>query len=388
MLAAIDHRQHFKSLDGLRGVAIIMVFLFHGYPRRPYDPIGLAAGGGWAGVDLFFVLSGFLITGILYDTLEQRRYFLNFYARRALRLFPVYFLAVAVVLAVGPSLGLVYTWWDIPFFLYASNIVEDLNHHPQFGRLDMYHLWSLGVEEQFYCLWAPMIFLLRTRRRILIGCLCGAVLSIVLRWILIPHPELPYTIYRELPTRMDGLMCGSALALIVRTERGARWIVARRPLLNGAAVASVAVFCLCIWKEHSSFYSHHAMEAFGYAALAALFGVTVALALQPETWASWLGNMSWLRLLGKYSYGFYLFHQIPMKVYRDLLLWMGRLTPFAWVGEVTGVVVIFAITLGLAVASYHTVELFFLRMKRFFAYDDERKAHHLVAEQDTTVNVP
>src|SRR4051794_5441003 len=188
----IDHRQHFKSLDGLRGIAILMVFFFHRYPRHPHDPIGLLSGGGWTGVELFFVLSGFLITGILYDTLGQRRYFLNFYARRTLRLLPVYLVTFAVVMAIGPAFGLIYSWWDVPFLLYASNIVEDLRRYPQFGGLGVSHLWSLAVEEQFYLLWAPAIFLLRSHRRILIACICGAAFSIVLRWVLILHPGFPY----------------------------------------------------------------------------------------------------------------------------------------------------------------------------------------------------
>jgi len=384
---AIEHRQHIKSLDGLRGIAIVMVFLFHCYPRRAGDPIGLLAGGGWAGVDLFFVLSGFLITGILYDTLGQRRYFLNFYARRALRLFPVYVVAVAIVLAVGPLCGLIYTWWDVPFFLYASNIVEDLGHHPQFGRLDMYHVWSLGVEEQFYCLWAPAVFLLRKRRWILIACLFGAVFSFVLRWVFLAHPDAPYTIYRELPTRLDSLMLGGALALIVRTEQGARWLASRKMVLNALVLAGVVAFCLCVAKAHSSFYSRDAMQRYGYAAVAVLFAAMIALALQPGTWAARLGEVRWLRVVGRYSYGIYIFHQIPMKYYWDFLRWADGLTRFPIVASVVGTAMVFALTMGIAALSYHTVEMFFLRMKRYFAYDDERKAHRVVAEQDTTVAV-
>lgn len=367
----IDHRQHFRSLDGLRGIAILMVFLFHRYPRHPHDPISLLSGGGWTGVELFFVLSGFLITGILYDTLQQRDYFLNFYARRALRLMPVYILTAAIVLAIGRWFGLIYTWWDVPFLLYASNIVEDIGHHPQFGGLNLYHLWSLAVEEQFYFLWAPAVFLLRTRRRILIVCLCGAAFSIVLRWALVLYPVSHYAPYRELPTRLDGLMCGAALALILRTESGARWLVAHQRTLNAVCIAATVIFCLCIAVAHSSFYSSPAMQSFGYPAAVALFGAILALALQPGTWPSRLGQLTPLRSLGKYSYGFYLFHQIPMKSYDDVVQWAAGLTRFTLLGEIAGVVIIFAITLVAAVLSYHTLEKSFLRMKRFFAYDDE-----------------
>jgi peptidoglycan/LPS O-acetylase OafA/YrhL len=383
----IEHRQHIESLDGFRGIAILIVFFFHCYPRLPGDPIGLLVGGGWTGVDLFFVLSGFLITGILYDTLGQRRYFLNFYARRTLRLFPVYFVAVAIVLAVGPLAGLIYSWWDIPFLLYASNIVDDMRHHPQFGSLDMTHLWSLGVEEQFYCLWAPAIFLLRKRRRILIACICGAIFSFVLRWVIVSHPPMHYTIYRELPTRLDGLMGGAFLALVVRTERGVRWLESHKPALNGMVLGGVAVFCACIAVAHTSFYSPDVMSEFAYVGLAVLFSAAIALALQPGTWAAKLGRVGWLREIGKYSYGIYLFHEIPMKYYQQFAYWASGLTRFPMIGSVIGTTLAFAVTMGIAAVSYHTLELYFLRMKRFFAYDDERKAHRMNAEQDTNVAV-
>jgi len=204
---------------------------------------------------------------------------------------------------------------------------------------------------------------------------------------LLAHPGAPYTIYRELPTRLDSLMSGGALALIVRTERGARWVASRKMALHGLALAGVAVFCLCVVKAHSSFYSRDAMQRFGYAAESVLFAATIALALQPGTWAARLGEVRWLRVVGKYSYGIYIFHQIPMKYDQEFLQWMDGLTPFPMVASVVGTAMVFALTMGVAALSYHTVEMYFLRMKRWFAYDDERKAHRVTAEQDTTVAV-
>src|SRR6516165_3818265 len=93
-LAAADSGSHIKSLDGLRGIAILLVFIFHYVPRNFQSPLEFVASLGWSGVDLFFVLSGFLITGILYDSRNARGYFRAFYMRRVLRLFPVYCLAI------------------------------------------------------------------------------------------------------------------------------------------------------------------------------------------------------------------------------------------------------------------------------------------------------
>jgi peptidoglycan/LPS O-acetylase OafA/YrhL len=166
----MNHRQHFKSLDGLRGLAVLMVFFYHFYPRTPRDPIAILAGTCWLGVDLFFALSGFLITGILYDTLGDPNFFRNFYGRRSLRLFPVYIVIVACVIAVSTLLGGHLTVWSIPFFIYAANIVVDLHKPIGIVGANLLHLWSLALEEQFYLLWPMAIFLLRNRRRIMWAC--------------------------------------------------------------------------------------------------------------------------------------------------------------------------------------------------------------------------
>ena len=146
MNKSLDHRHHLQSLDGIRGLAITMVFFHHYYPRNVHNPIGLLSGFGWMGVDLFFVLSGFLITGILYDTVSQANFFKNFYVRRALRLLPVYFVVVGLVLFVSWMNGERPTWWAVPFFLYGSNIVLDL-HLPigVAGHVQVGHLWSLSL---------------------------------------------------------------------------------------------------------------------------------------------------------------------------------------------------------------------------------------------------
>jgi peptidoglycan/LPS O-acetylase OafA/YrhL len=380
----IDHKQHLKSLDGLRGLAIVMVFLFHYCPRWNHNPIGLVAGTGWMGVDLFFVLSGFLITGILYDTVSQQHYFRNFYARRALRLFPAYLLMVGLIMSLGPWLGVTYTWWDIPFFFYASNIVGDLHRNPGLGTyINAGHLWSLALEEQFYCLWAPVVFLLRKPRKILLACLCGALFSIASRWMLSTHTNISYTSYIELPTRLDGLLCGGALAIAMRTEKGARWIRLNLKWANAIALAAIVVLLICVATAHTSYWSSNMMVRFGYAATSALFASVVALALHAGTWVNRAGQTGLLRMFGKYSYGFYLWHQIPDISYRHFLDWTARATRFPFIAVPIGFILLFAFNMGMAALSYHTIELFFLRMKRYFAYDDERQVHRLVVDDET-----
>lgn len=388
MRGLLDHRRHMKSLDGLRGIAIVLVFFFHYYPRRPGDPVGLLAGAGWTGVDLFFVLSGFLITGILYDTVGQQRYFLNFYARRALRLFPIYFFIAFLIMAFGKWLGVLYTWWDIPYFLYASNIVGDLHHNPGFGAyVETGHLWSLALEEQFYLLWAPAVFLLRKPRRILLACLLGALFSIALRWVLASHRGFPLTPYSELPTRLDGLLCGGALAIALRTENGARWIQTHLKWRHAVASVAAVMVAVCVAIAHTSYWSSTMMIRFGYAATSALFASVILSALVPGTWVNRIGQIGVLRAFGRYSYGFYLWHQIPDKSYRAFLIWVAGLTHYPRLAGAVGFAILFAFNMGIAALSYHGFELYFLRLKRYFAYDDERERRRLVVDEATTAAV-
>ena len=115
--------KHIDSLDGLRGLAILLVFLYHYLPRNLHNPLSWLASVGWTGVDLFFVLSGFLITGILYDTRKSANFFRVFYARRALRLFPLYFFAVGIVLFVAALNHAPMSWKAIPFYIYGANVM-------------------------------------------------------------------------------------------------------------------------------------------------------------------------------------------------------------------------------------------------------------------------
>lgn len=121
----MDHgsRQHIESLNGLRGIAILLVSFFHYLPRNPHGPLSWLASIGRSEVDLFFVLSWFLITGILYDTRESSNFFRVFYARRALRLFPLYFFAVGIVLLAAALLHIAISWVAIPFYIYGANIM-------------------------------------------------------------------------------------------------------------------------------------------------------------------------------------------------------------------------------------------------------------------------
>src|ERR1700761_1097369 len=163
------------ALDGLRGVAILLVYIFHyGGGLRSTNllirVLGYFTETGWTGVILFFALSGFLITGSLWDSRDERDVLRNFYARRVLRIFPLYYAVVLIALLASVARGNRLAELS-PVLLYAGflqNLPGLVTTALQpTSPLPLFHLWSLAVEEQFYILWPALIFFAGTRSRAL-----------------------------------------------------------------------------------------------------------------------------------------------------------------------------------------------------------------------------
>jgi len=190
-------RQRITQLDGLRGVAILMVFIFHAFHANLL----------WMGVDLFFVLSGFLITGILLDGKSKPfgAYIGGFYRRRARRILPAYIVALVIAAALF-GVGWLSYWY---LYLGAMNLVIPLG----LTSLTVLPLWSLAVEEQFYLIWPVAVYFL-SRRHIAILAVSLLLLAPVLRFIFTPHFISPYSIYMLLPFRMDTLAAGALIAIV------------------------------------------------------------------------------------------------------------------------------------------------------------------------------
>lgn len=360
-------RKHYAALDGLRGVAILLVIIYHAFPHRGTGWVGYLSSAGWVGVDLFFVLSGFLITGILYDTKDSEHFLRNFYVRRALRLFPIYLIFIALVLLIHRGPG-EHSWsLTVAYLLYGSNVIRFfLPDFKNIGMIETGHLWSLAVEEQFYMVWPWMVILLATRRRILRASLYGCVAALILRLVLARLPFADYGfIYLELPTRADALLMGAALAMLVRDPG----FMARLSLSRIRIIGLLAAFGFLAMslRLHSFFFGLAPIDTWGISLTALASACVLLLSLQPQSWTNRILSHRVLRFYGRYSYGLYLFHFAPAKyLERYLLPNVSAHIQSALIAGIIDLAIVLGASTGLAVLSFHFIEEPFLRMKRRF----------------------
>jgi peptidoglycan/LPS O-acetylase OafA/YrhL len=364
----VGSEKHIDSLDGFRGIAILLVFFFHYLPRNPSNPLSWMASLGWTGVDLFFVLSGFLITGILYDTRQSTNFFKAFYARRALRLFPVYFLAVGIVLSAATLLRTPMSWKAIPFYIYGANLMLPLKGGtPDFTPyFNCVHFWSLSVEEQFYSLWPLVVFLVPSRRTLMQICAGGIVGALIFRVVLTHLGVSTWILYTELPARMDSLLAGGMLALAVRGPRPAAWL--SRTRLYWVMAGCGLILVILLFRARTLFFTSTAMTSWGYTMIAGVYVCLLALALVPGTMANQVGRLSVLRFFGRYSYGLYVWHDLPSPVCVSWQPWFTRHIHPLVVGQLVYAVAMLVLFTAVAVASYHLLELRFLKLKSRFRY--------------------
>jgi peptidoglycan/LPS O-acetylase OafA/YrhL len=341
------------DLEGLRGIAILLVLLCHA--RIP------GADGGFVGVDVFFVLSGFLITRLLLEERELtgRIALLRFYLRRILRLFPA-LVAVSVASYVYATIWLdhgqgVQAAHDLfAAATYRMNWVEALHAKPPFGLLD--HTWSLSIEEQFYVLW-PLGLLLAYRlgrgRGVLVAALGGALASAGLRALLWHSGQPVHRVYYGLDTHADGLLLGCALAAVT-LYRPASARAAMRTA-SGRVAGPLALALLALAASQTALFSR-GLPSWGYPIVGVLTVVVIA-----DVWAGGvldrLLQPGPLVAVGRISYGLYLWH-LPI----FLVLTADRTGLSFW----PLVVLQFAATFAAALASFVIVERPALRLKRRF----------------------
>lgn len=291
-------RTHIPELDGIRGIAILLVLCVHfaavrNLPKMLYDVLHL----GWAGVDLFFVLSGFLITGILMGTKDGPRYFQRFYRNRVLRIFPLYYCYLAVVFLITT----VPLWKEIVYSLYLGNFLSAFGGKALF----MDHFWSLAIEEQFYMIW-PVIVLRLSPKRLTSFCGWSIAVIVVARFAAV-HFHLPGRefIYTLTPLRCDGLLMGSLVACL--RYRGV--LAGYAPKLKWIAAAGLALLAFGVFKSNGTGYVDPGIERYGYIGVDLIASATVAAsALFAGSASTAVLRSRFLRFFGRYSYGIYVLH--------------------------------------------------------------------------------
>ena len=309
--------RHIPALDGLRGLAILLVLTDHLFWSNPIGSnrfltlILSLHSAGWIGVDLFFVLSGFLITGILFDSLPSAHFFRNFYARRSLRIFPLYYGFLFVLIAAGWLAG--YRWHASTFRLltYTQDIgLQGVTPYTDAPWFSINHFWSLAIEEQFYLVWPPLLFLLRKPRHIALAALLGALGSLGVR-LLFWHTSYaaanPYLLYSWTPAHLDGLFTGALLAIGLRIRIYAQIFRLSRPVL---VVASIVLAALYLRYPGLQIPYFPVIMVWAPSLLAVLFASLLVRSLVPGTRTQRLCSIPFFRFFGRYSYGLYMFHPV------------------------------------------------------------------------------
>jgi peptidoglycan/LPS O-acetylase OafA/YrhL len=385
-----DAAGHVPVLDGIRGLAIAMVLVYHctNFTARTAADWGLLGlvSFGWAGVDLFFVLSGYLITGILLDQKGSPHFLRNFYARRVLRIFPLYYAVLAGALYVlphvlpteklGRSAGVAAD--AVWYWTYLSNFAIARAHGFRSAVIDI--SWSLAIEEQFYLLW-PATVLFCSRRTLLRVAVAAGLFSLGLRLVLrLGLGVGAHEVYVLTPTRLDGLAVGAAAAILARGPGGVgalRPAARRIAALAGPLALGLLVHEFYVQRDMLTPGEVRPLGTVGLSLLALSFGAMLVLAVTAPP-ASALGRFfasGLLRTFGKYSYAMYLFHLPVRAVIRDRLYgpaWSAARVKFPMIAgsELVGQLLFYAIaaaaTLGLAWLSFHLFEKRFLDLKRYF----------------------
>jgi len=387
------------ELNGLRGVAILMVLWYH--CTRSYrsgleiDPafrlsagalvgdgtghgfgtdfLYQLAGAGWQGVDLFFVLSGFLITGILIDTKHKASSLTAFYYRRALRIFPVYFLTLAILYVVIPTftdLGSRYPEaidrqaFDWTYTTNFKLAVSDLPSNQQWNRLTV-HFWSLAIEEQFYLLWPFLVTLLSTRafKRMCYGLIAAHI--IVRIYYAVHAPGLLVNHHDDVAlyfVRYDALVAGALLAVWVRDPAvTADHVVRRARVVLWASLAAFSTQVLIAGKVRTPL-----LYLVGYPVNAALGAALVALAAcsDPRTRLARVLRAPMLGGIGTISYALYLVHPMLVFCFEPAYDAMAHSLP-PIVALVLMSLLVLTVALAIAVTSWTVLERPLLRLKRY-----------------------
>jgi peptidoglycan/LPS O-acetylase OafA/YrhL len=332
----------------LRGIAVLAVVLYHSHSRLEHTPLYGPSLWGWTGVNLFFVLSGFLITSILLESRDKPRYFRNFYARRALRIWPVYLLALAVCyLKADWFVGMpvwqairAAPWWA--YLLFVQNLFH-LDLPPGLGPT-----WSLAIEEQYYFVWAPIVRFLRKPWMLAALLIAALIASPLFRMTHFAWITKTHTL-----THLDGIAMGSLLALALYTLSWRR----RTWIIIGLCALAVGFTLAATFAGGTALLDSALTCGFGGAVIAAIAStgakgpLNVILRRGP------------LPFYGRISYGMYMSHIMVFIYYGWFDL---RMDAYGTLGNLAVVAFRLAASTAAATLLWYGFESPILKLKRYF----------------------
>jgi peptidoglycan/LPS O-acetylase OafA/YrhL len=348
--------QRLQVLDGFRGMAIMLVVMYHYLPSFHF---------GWVGVDLFFLLSGFLITGKLLESIHQNGYLKQFYWHRVRRIVPLYFFVLLLFLIILPLLfpgqittsthQLIEQQWNYWFFV--VNIKNAIHGWPD--NITLIHFWSLACEMQFYFLWPLIVLILFRKNKIAIIVLLLIILGALIFRLTGYYFYSYHYIYRYvlLPSRIDAFAVGALLYWFKESnkEHFAKY------LLSASAIALIAAF---IWLFFTRLQWHFVVLQVAIYGLSVntLFwaGIFFYALTRGKSFISRLCTAKPFQLLGKYSYGLYVWHLPVLVAMPRIFKWIA-IQPAAWLITISALLVTFFCSY----SSYHLLEKRFLKLELF-----------------------
>lgn len=383
---------HIPALDGVRGWSIIMVLIFHTFGFYPMvSPDQLTGTEGLFrygtkyfghGVDFFFVLSGFLITGILLKSISSEKYFLNFYARRTLRIFPLYYLSISAIFFVTPLFvgyfnGQVPRYYYLTYYAYLQNFIVN----PEHGGLPQFLLgpmWSLAVEEHFYLIWPAIVWACsklspvdsstpynaKMLRYLLVLATCLVGMAIVSRVYIYMFSHLrSYWVTSWTVCRMDSILIGALLAILLRST--SRYYLEKwryHWLGVFSALSIMAMYLDSAWEGKVEL----ATRTIGYTGYALFFAsiINVLLFLPASNFFLKCFDNRVLRLYGKHSYAIYIIHSVVNAVIWSQFFEQSKMGYFPT--SIAFFMLSVVLSLCISWIIWHLFEKHFLALKRFF----------------------
>jgi peptidoglycan/LPS O-acetylase OafA/YrhL len=374
---------HILALDGIRGFAILMVLADHLLWSNNHtgsyvlDVLARVRSSMFVGVYLFFTLSGFLITGILVKTISTPHFFKTFYGRRTLRIFPLYYTFLFILIALTKPLHFVWSGVQYYSLFYIGNLALWRHGVLYLGHFNINHFWSLQVEEQFYLVWPFVIYRVRRVETLIRVCLIGCLVVLGIRAFILIMLGLHIFTNRYLtgsPTFScaDHLLFGCCLAILMRT----RWREKVLRLAPRVLLISIAILVAFAIPNHGleptegSPTASFLIQTLGLSFVGISSAALIAMTLKSRSITQRLFENRILRFFGKYSYGIYVFHYsvigflgFPVRSFFNAHLHSKGLSLVCEAFVVGGISVV------AAMLSYHLFEVHFLRLKRYFSYD-------------------